>query len=139
MQVLAGDIGGTKVLLQLAEFERGNLRVIAERRFESSAYSGLLPLLHEFLRDVNVTSVQAACFGIAGPISTAAQGQAARVTNLPWVVESTSIASELRIPHVRLINDFQAIGYGIEMLTAEDVAILQPGERKPEGPCAVVG
>ena len=50
MRVLAGDIGGTKVLLQICEFELNGYRVLAEQRFESAAYDGLLPLVQEFLR-----------------------------------------------------------------------------------------
>jgi glucokinase len=140
MRVLAGDIGGTKVLLQLAEFEGDDCRVIAEQRFESAAYDGLLPLVREFLRvAAPIVVPQAACFGIAGPISVTPEGQVARVTNLPWIVESAAIERELRIPRVRLINDFQAVGYGIETLSDEDLLPLQVGTRVPQGPCAVVG
>lgn len=140
MRVLAGDIGGTKVLLQLAEFERGSYRVIAEQRFESGAYHGLLPLVRELLRMTASTAPpDAACFGVAGPVVPTPDGQAARVTNLPWVVESAPIARELGIRRVRLINDFQAVGYGIEALRPEDVVALQAGESLREAPRAVVG
>ncbi len=140
MRVLAGDIGGTKVLLQLAEFERASYRLIAEQRFESGAYNGLLPLAREFLRMTGSTlAPDAACFGIAGPIAPAPDGQIARVTNLPWVVESAPIVKDLAIPRVRLINDFQAVGYGIEALRPEDFVVLQSGERLSGAPCAVIG
>jgi len=139
MRVLAGDIGGTKVLLQLAEFEHSECRVIAEQRFESAAYDGLLPLVREFLRTNADVVPDAACFGIAGPISDTPEGQIARVTNLPWIVESATFVKELRIPRVRLINDFQAIGYGIEMLPPQDLVALQAGAAQSQAPCAVVG
>lgn len=140
MQVLAGDIGGTKVLLQLAELDRSSYRVIAEQRFESSGHTGLLPLVREFLRMAGpVAPPAAACFGVAGPITGTPVRQIARVTNLPWIVESEPIAQELRIPRVRLINDFQAVGYGIETLSAEHLVVLQAGTREPGAPCAVIG
>jgi glucokinase len=140
VRILAGDIGGTKVLLQLTEIERGTHRLIAEQRFESAAYNGLVPLLREFLRMVApMVPPQAACLGIAGPVTFGAEGQAARVTNLPWNVESEAIVRELHIPRVRLINDFQAVGYGIEALSDDDLVPLQVGERVAEAPCAVIG
>ncbi|MFL6652660.1 MAG: glucokinase [Sulfurifustaceae bacterium] len=140
MQVLAGDIGGTKVLLQLAELDRSSYRVIAERRFESASHTGLLPLVREFLRSVGLMAPPAAaCFGVAGPITGAPTRQMARVTNLPWIVESEPIAQELGIARVRLINDFQAVGYGIETLSAEQLVVLQAATREPAAPCAVIG
>ena len=143
MRVLAGDIGGTKVLLQLAEFAGGEYRTIAEQRFPSAAYDGLLPIVREFLRSTDSASSlvpDAACFGIAGPITDGAGGgQTARVTNLPWLVESAQIKRELAIPRVRLINDFQAIGYGVEALAPQDFVTLQAGQRQARAPCAVLG
>lgn len=140
MQVLAGDIGGTKVLLQLCKFERGAHRVLAEERFESASYDGLLPLVREFLSTVGPSAApQAACFGIAGPITGSVEAPIARVTNLPWVVEALPLSKQVGIPRVRLINDFQAVGYGIEMLGQDDLVVLQSGEAKPGGPCAVIG
>lgn len=128
------------MLLQLGAFERGSYRLIAEQRFESAASNGLLPLLREFLRMTGSTAPpDAACFGIAGPIDKAPDGEVARVTNLPWVVESALIARELGIPRVRLINDFQAVGYGIAALAPPDFAVLQAGEPQSGAPCAVVG
>jgi glucokinase len=139
MRVLAGDIGGTKVLLQLAEFERGVYRPLAEHRFDSAAYDGLLPMVHEFQRLAGVSAPDAACFGIAGPVSAAPGGQTAQLTNLPWTVESASLSRALSIPQVRLINDFQAVGYSVEALTKQDLRVLQEGVPESGAPCAMVG
>jgi len=140
MRLLAGDIGGTKVLLQLAEFDRGKFRTLAEHRFESAAYDGLAPMVREFVGANGASgSPDAACFGIAGPVETTASGQRARTTNLPWVVETDRLKAELTMSRVRLINDFQAIGYAIDGLQASELVSLQEGERVSGAPCAVVG
>lgn len=142
MHVLAGDIGGTKVLLQIAEFNEGNYQVMAEQRFASNAYDGLLPIIQDFLRTSSAhtsISLHSACFGIAGPISEMPAGQLAKVTNLPWEVKGALLARELKLGKLRLINDFQAIGYGIEALSAQDLAVLQEGEAVPHAPRIVIG
>lgn len=140
MRLLAGDIGGTKVLLQLADFERGKFRVLAERRFASAAYTGLAPMVREFLNSANATAVpDAACFGIAGPVEATPSGQRARTTNLPWVIETDRLKTELGMPRVRLINDFQAIGYAIDGLDPSELVTLQEGERVAGAPAGVVG
>ena len=140
MHVLAGDVGGTKVLLQFARVEKSGSQVIGERRYECSAFSGLSPIIHEFLKSLhNVPIPDAACFGIAGPIAGSESGQMAKVTNLPWKVGSEVLAREHKIPKVRLINDFQAVGYGIETLTGKDLVTLQEGSAQPRAPRAVIG
>jgi glucokinase len=141
MRVLAGDIGGTKVLLQLAALDGGAYCPIAERRFESTSYPGLSPIVHEFLRGAASTAAQpdAACFGVAGPITETSSGQIARLTNLPWTVDSAALERELGIRRVRLINDFQAVGYGVEALSPPDVETLQTGTHRPRAPRAVLG
>jgi glucokinase len=139
MRVLAGDIGGTKVLVRLAEFERGKFRVVAEKRFESAAYDGLTPIVHEFLNGEKPAAPDGACFGIAGPIEVTATGQVARTTNLPWVIKTDSISAETGIPRVRLINDFQAIGYALDVLDSSELVALQNGERAARAPRAVIG
>jgi len=140
MRVLAGDVGGTKVLLQVAEIEGDALRVVAETRVESAAYDGLASIIVACLDAARTESaIDAACFGIAGPVMSDGERQSAKVTNLPWVIERDAIARLLGTSRVRLINDFQALGYGIEGLSGADVVTLQAGREQPRAPRAVLG
>ncbi len=133
--ILAGDIGGTKTLLQLAEFSGGRCDVIDERRFDSAAYAGLGPMIKDFLAARGGVAPRSACFGVAGRVS----GRTADITNLAWRIDADAVAREFRIPKVALINDFVAAASGIEALTAADLAVLQAGEPEERGPRAVIG
>lgn len=129
---LAGDIGGTKTLLRLFEAGGG---VLAERRFDSAAFASLEQVIAAFLSDFPSPLLAAACLGVAGPV----EGGRANITNLPWLIDEASIAAEFRIPQVRLINDFQAVAYGIEALESQDLATLQAGQPQEFGVRAVIG
>lgn len=135
--ILAGDIGGTKTLLQLVECRGGNRRALTEARFESGAYSGLEAIVREFLEAQGLRRERpgAACFGVAGPVS----GGCAKITNLPWRIEADALGRAFDIPKVALINDFVAAASGIEGLVAEDLAVLQSGTAQEHGPRAVIG
>ncbi len=141
MRVLAGDIGGTKVRLQVAEIDGHVARVAAEWRVKSADYDGLGSIIAECFNAAGLTGVamDAACFGIAGPVQSEGARQSAKVTNLPWVIESDALARMLGGARVRLINDFQALGYAVEGLTADDVFVLQTGVEQPHAPRVVVG
>jgi glucokinase len=140
VRVLAGDVGGTKTLLQLAEFDGNACRAIFERRFDSGAYGDFGAVIREFLQAVPAApaaplAIHSACFGVAGPI----RGQTAKITNLPWQIDAGAIGTEFAISRVRLINDFAAVGHGIETLSGADLVTLQAGQPQPGGVRAVIG
>lgn len=130
--VLAGDIGGTKTLLALAYVEAGQLRIEREARFATSDYPALTPMVREFLAGV---TPRAACFGVATPISA----RRIKLTNAEFWIDADEIAHDFGMPHVRLINDFAAIGYGLDALAENELEILQPGTIRPQAPRALLG
>ncbi|HKJ77524.1 MAG TPA: glucokinase, partial [Gammaproteobacteria bacterium] len=140
-RLLAGDIGGTKTLLRLAEPQAGEPagRCLHEARYDSGGHDDLAPMVEAFLTEAGGPAPAAACFGVAGPVEETGSGQSARLTNLPWHLDSAKLARRTGIGRVRLINDFQAVGYGIEALAADDLAPLQGGTPEPGAPRLVVG
>lgn len=138
MRVLAGDIGGTKTILQIADIFPNSFRVVHEQTYESRLYPEFLPVVKEFLKSATARIdliLASACFGVAGPVT----GREARTTNLPWRIDADACARELKINNISLINDFQAIGYGIEGLSNDDLVELQQGKEQRAGPRAVIG
>ena len=103
--------------------------------YDSASFASLEQVVAGFLSDFPSLSLAAACFGVAGPV----QGGRANITNLPWQIDEASIAAEFRIPQVRLINDFQAVAYGIEALDSQDLVTLQAGVPQACGVRAVIG
>lgn len=139
--VLAGDIGGTKTLLQLAEVAEGAApRALHERLFDSAAHDDFTGMVGEFLLSAqnhlgHARPPVAACFGVAGPIHE----RRAKITNLTWSVDAAELETEFAIPKISLINDFAAVGYGIEALSETDLETLQAGTSEPHGVRAVLG
>ncbi len=137
--VLAADIGGTHTRLCIAHCERGATRIVSERTYASAAYTRFADVLREFLSGAAGNPIAAACFAAAGPVRETPAGQTVKITNLPWEIGAAALAREFGVPQVRLINDFQAIGYGIEALQEPDFAVLEMGNPVPHGPRAVIG
>lgn len=138
-RLLAGDIGGTTSRLLLAERTGGARRVLAERHFDSRRYAGLIDVVREFLGGQPHATVDAVCLAVAGPVRHSARGQTVRVTNLPWDMASAELGRAIDTPRVQLLNDFEAVGYGIEQLGERDMIVVQDGEPEPHGPRAVLG
>ncbi|NOZ54488.1 MAG: glucokinase [Gammaproteobacteria bacterium] len=138
MKIIAGDIGGTKTLLQLADNTNGQITIIHESRYDSQAAVAFDEVLTAFLKEARPLfhgDVESMCIGVAGPIS----GNTAKVTNLPWLLDTYQLSHHFGISNVRLINDFQAIGYGIEGLNEADLVVLQRGRNVEHGARAIIG
>jgi glucokinase len=129
--ILAGDVGGTKVHLALYDFIDGKLEYIRDERYPAKDYSGLEEIVKEFL---GAQKVDAACFGVPGPV----RNGRLRLTNLPWTLDSHELSVNLSITHVFLINDLEANGYGVAELTTEQVYTLSEGDASQMGNRALI-
>ena len=140
MIVLAGDIGGTKTLLQVYDVTQG--QEIYTQNFESSRYATFDALLETFLESLDGgvrESVKSVCFAVAGPVYDGVKGQTAQVTNLPWNLNSIDLSSLFNGVPVCLVNDFVAICHGVALLIEKDLFVLQPGKPRPDAHQAVIG
>lgn len=142
MRVLAGDIGGTKTLLHIAEVRGTRIETLHEDHFPSQDYDDFDALLDDFLEGTpdELRVVSSACFGVAGPVTGPVEGaRSARITNLPWIMDEARLALRLALPRARLINDFFAIAAGVEALGSDDIAVLNPAPAAARGARLVLG
>lgn len=131
--ILAGDIGGTNTRLALVEAKPVGLRILDQQTFPSRERTSLEAVLEEFLTPRNVDLTRAS-FGIAGPV----RNERCEATNLPWVVDSKTVAKRLGLKWVGLINDLEANAYGIAALQSKDLVILNQGARNATGNQAII-
>lgn len=112
MAILAGDIGATKTILAIHD-EHG-LR--AKQRFTSKEYSSFDKVLREFVGKHEITG---ACFGAPGPVINGV----VKATNLRWTLDVRKLRKTLGCP-VALINDVEAMAYGLPQLLPHDTALV---------------
>jgi glucokinase len=131
--ILAGDIGGTNS--RIAFFDGGpeKPRVAALEVYPSGTHKGLEEILQKFLAKHRLP-VEGACFGIAGPVSNGR----VETPNLPWVVDSASLARLVGVDSVRLANDLEVNAHGISVLGPSDFAVLNPGSPNASGNRALI-
>ena len=127
--ILAGDVGGTKVHLALYEFERGQLIHVRDEKFPAQEHAGLEEIVKKFIEESNRPDVTAACFGVPGPV----RGGRLKLTNLPWTLDSRELSIALDVPHLFLINDLEANGYGIPELSTDQIFELAAGDPSAVG------
>jgi glucokinase len=140
--LICGDIGGTKVLLALAEQNGDSLRWRLERRYMSRDYPDLSAMFADFMRIASdaalyPSDITGGCLAVAGPVSE--HGRRAKLTNLPWEVDAQALASSHGTGPIRLVNDFAAAAAGVDAVEPSTLADLQTGEMEKRGPRLVIG
>lgn len=130
--ILAGDIGGTKTNVALFD---SSLKMIdgTQRKYPSQTSGSLEAILDKYLAETNAKPT-AAGFGVAGPV----KGGVAKITNLPWVIDSAALAKKLSVPRVGLGNDLVANAAGIEILPPGSFEELYAGAPSATGNRAVI-
>lgn len=134
MRVLAGDVGGTRARLALADVTGDAVELLHRRDYESDEYDGLGAVVLEFLEELDGTPERAS-FGLACPV---ADGRC-RFPNLHWEVDVDALRREIGIEATRILNDFDAVAHALDRLEPGDVETLQAGSPRPGGPVAVLG
>jgi glucokinase len=128
--ILAGDVGGTKTRLALAD-DGGAIR--RTETYASASFPDLESMVSGFLGD-DARDVTRTAFGVAGPVI----GQRATLVNLHWDVDGPRLARHLKLPRVCLLNDLEATAYGIASLSHESILALNPEALPVAGNKAVI-
>ena len=142
MEIIAGDIGGTKSALVWASgTDHASCEVLYERVYASADFADATALLQQFLRDAQSqakpTSLTPACLTLALP--GAVYAQRAKLTNLDWTLDAADLQAQLKIEMVQFINDFQAAASGVANLTAGDSVPLNTAQPAAHGVRAITG
>lgn len=137
MKILAGDIGGTRSRFSIATIAAGIHESVFVETLPSADYPSFDAALDDFLARAgrHGHGLNAIGLAVAGPIG---EGRA-RITNLTWTIDGDALEARLDAGPVLLVNDFTAIGLGLESTTPEQLATLQEGEAEFEGMRAVIG
>lgn len=131
--LIAGDIGGTKTDLAIYSRESGPHTPLAQVENHSDAYPSLQAMVAEFLSKTKM-SVDTASFDVAGPVI---DGRV-KTTNLPWVMDESSLRTDLKLKSVHLMNDLEAVARAVPVLRSADLLTLNQGDPVAKGSIAII-
>jgi glucokinase len=127
--ILAGDVGGTKILLEAGEFTSGRWKAALERRYKLADFASMEEVLGTFLDEWRRerpprARITGGAIGVAGPCI----GNSVTMTNRPWRLDGDKLGAHFGIPNLRLLNDLEAAAYGLDVVSARDVITYQAGK-----------
>jgi len=117
-----GDIGGTHTRLALADLDGMQVGLRQVMRYKNAEYTDLNAILADFLSSIETCA--SCCLAVAGPTD----GRRVQFTNLSWRIETDALVQRFGFSRCRLINDFAAVGWGLNTLGPDTLKTLQAGQ-----------
>jgi glucokinase len=135
--ILSGDLGGTNSTFAVLN---NKFKLILYLRFKSQEITNFTETVKQVLNHLkskHKIKISSSCFAAACPIR--AGGQYCSLTNTNWEVDAKKIKKETGLKSIALINDFEAIAYGIDVIPRKHLAMLKQGKRETKGTRAIIG
>lgn len=122
MNLLAGDLGGTKTILAVYSNENYPKKLF-EKYYISSEWKSFYSIFEDFIKDLpdHISLPEYACIGVAGPI----HNSNVKITNLGWDIETEELSQLSKINNIELINDFSVLIYGIPFFKKSQYEVIQ--------------
>jgi glucokinase len=137
--VLGGDIGGTNTNLVIAGVKGKKPELLFSLHYKTKKLKNIYSTINHALdyskSNYNI-SIKKACLAVAGVVKDHCY---AELTNIKWNINTKTIFKKTNLKSISLINDFEAIGYGINLLSRKDLIKLnkiKPTEKKVK---AIIG
>jgi glucokinase len=132
--VLAGDVGGTKTNLAIYHATASEIKPVQSTRYASADFHSVTEIIQRFLTEHSLARPDRISLGVAGPVLNGKVD----VTNLNWVLDTAMIAKDTGVKEVVMINDLEAMAYGLAGLEPEDFITIHPGKAGSGGNMAVL-
>lgn len=125
--IIAADIGGTNARFARASLDASGVPTLGTvRKYKVADFPSLQACWATFVRDEGGPLPRAASIAFA----TAIGRDVIKLTNSSWVIRPDTLAAELGLDSLRLVNDFEAVAHAVSRLPAENLPLLF-GEDRP--------
>ena len=122
MNLLAGDLGGTKTILAIYSNEYSPKKLY-KKHYISSEWKSFDSIFEDFISQLpkHISLPKYGCIGVAGPI----KDKKVNITNLEWKFDANQLSLISKINNIELINDFSVLVYGIPFLKENQYQVIQ--------------
>ncbi len=138
--VLAADIGGTNSNFGLCAINNDQVELISSAHIKSETITDFNQAINEVLALFEqrwAVKLTQACIGVAGVVSK--DRAYSKLTNRSFSVDAHDIQANTPLNRVVLINDFDAVAYGLDVIDQSAIQTIYEGTCKPYGQKAIIG
>jgi len=138
--ILGIDIGGTHTNLCVAGIENNNIDFLFKFNFKTEELDNIINPINKILNHIKEKyniEIKKACIGVPGVVSE--DNNYAELTNISWNLLKEDIIKKTNLEKILLLNDFQCIGFGLNVLNDKDIIEIKSGKIVNNKTKAIVG
>jgi len=130
--IMGIDTGGTNTRITISGVKKNMPIMLFSMYYKSREVTSIESLIKQvttYSMDTFNIKVLKACIAGAGPVSH--NHDFCKLTNLDWSIDAKEILKKTQLKQVLIINDFEAVGYGIAVINHKDkkqIEVLKKGE-----------
>lgn len=138
--VLGADIGGTNTGFGIFGIKGKFPELLVSFHYSSKEIKKLHNAVNETLSYMQKNykiKIAKACIAGAGVVSP--EKGSVSIKKLGWSLSQKELRRNTSLKKIRFINDFEAVGYGINILNKSEVVIIKKAKKIPKAPIVVIG
>lgn len=139
-RVFVADIGGTNSNFGILVINNHRIELCMSLHAPSQKitdYTQFIGALKQHIETSHHITLQHGCIAAAGPLSQ--RRQHVKPTNLSTVISVLDIKDAAGFSHLYLINDFEAVGLGIDYIDPAKILTVRAGVQQPGSQKAAIG
>jgi len=138
--LLAGDIGGTNSNFGIFILQEDKPVLVLSLHAKSQQvtdFNALTAQIIDYLKTTYRITIERACFGVAGVVNT--ERTYSKPTNLAVPLDGAALKQATGINKFFLINDFEAVGFGLPWLGKDALVTISQGTPVKGAAAACIG
>ncbi len=138
--LLSGDVGGTNTRLGIFGIRSGKPELLVLFHFKSRQLGSIDEALSKAIKYSRLKykiDITEASIAAAGPLS--ADRTEVHITNSGLNIRRQEILKRTKLRKIMLLNDFEAVGYGINMLGKKDIKTIKNAKKVAKAPVVLIG
>ena len=138
--ILAGDVGATNCNLGIFGLKGKFPKLLVSFHFKSKKLKNLhgpINLVLDYAGKEKKILISKCCLGIAGVLSY--KKDYVKLTNASLQISLNELYKKTSLLKIILMNDFEAVGYGISMIPRKDIKTIKKGTKIVNAPIVVIG
>jgi glucokinase len=138
--ILGADIGGTNANFGIFQVQNGRPILLLSLHAKSQQIKEFPPVVKDLLTLLQQTygiTISHTLFAAAGVISPGRDYS--RPTNLSIIIDAADIKKTTGLNCVYVVNDFEVIGYGLDLIAPKDLVFVNKGVAREYANKAIIG
>jgi len=139
-RIFVADIGGTNSNFGVLVINNHNIELCMSLHAPSQKitdYTEFIKNLKQHIEKSHHIAIEKGCIGAAGALSQ--HRQHVKPTNLSAIISIPDIKDTAAFTHLHLINDFEAVGLGIDYIDPAKILTIRSGMQQPGSQKAAIG